>query len=183
MSAEIEWTIRRAWRADLVPLSELARKTFAEAFGQSFHPSDLTAHLDARLSTSCLEKYLDEDLFLVAECEGRLIGFIQTGRANAKNYENPVEPGDQELRRVYILSGFQGRGIGRQLIDAAFREPSFTRARNIYLDVWEENLGARKLYESYGFAVVGKRAFKVQSGATTGSDLIMVRRTSVTPPT
>lgn len=49
-------------------------------------------------------------------------------------------------------------------------------AERIALDVWEHNLGARRLYERYGFEVVGKRAFEVKSGAETSFDLIMIRR-------
>ncbi len=168
--------VRKAQRADLKPLSELARETYAGAFGHSLDPSDLAAHLESNLSQACFDEYLDDDLVLVAEFENRLVGFIHIGSAWPENYANDVSPGDAELRRVYVLSGFQGQGIGRQLIDAAFREPVFRSAKSIYLDVWEDNQGALKLYKSYGFKVTGKRAFEVKSKAETGFDLIMVRR-------
>jgi ribosomal protein S18 acetylase RimI-like enzyme len=168
--------IRKARRADARPLSELAKTTYANAFGHSLNPTDLAAHLDNNLSDACFEEFLEEDTILVAEHEGRLIAFIQIGMAWPDTDDDDFSPEDAELRRVYVLAEFQGRGIGRQLIDAAFREPRFASARDIYLDVWEDNRRAQKLYESYGFRAIGKRAFQVESGAKTGFDLIMIRR-------
>ena len=59
-------------------------------------------------------------------------------------------------------------------MDAAFAQERFAKARNIYLDVWDENMRARGLYERYGFRVVGQREF-VANGRVLGSDLVMVR--------
>ncbi len=168
--------IRKAQKADTKPLSELAKTTYANAFGHSLNSTDLAAHLDNNLSETCFEEFLDEDTILVAEHDGRLVGFIQIGVAWPETDDDDFSPEDAELRRVYVLAEFQRRGIGRQLIDAAFQEPCFASARDIYLDVWEDNPRAQKLYESYGFRMIGRRAFQVESGAKTGFDLIMIRR-------
>jgi ribosomal protein S18 acetylase RimI-like enzyme len=167
--------IRAARQADVKRLAELARKTFADAFGHSFAASDLAAHLASELSDACFERYLDDDTILVAEQGDRLIGFIQFGRAKAGMHES-ASPDDFVLRRVYVLDAFQGQGIGSRLIDLARSEPEMSGAPGIFLDVWEENVAAQSLYRRYGFETVGRRAFKVASGTTTGSDLIMVRR-------
>jgi ribosomal protein S18 acetylase RimI-like enzyme len=172
----VDLTIRRAQRTDIIRLSELAKSTYASAFGHSLNPTDLAAHLENNLSESCFEEFLDEDTILVAEREGRLIGFIQIGVVWSESDDDDFSPEDAELRRVYVLAEFQGQGIGRKLIDAAFAEPRFAAARDIYLDVWEDNPRAQKLYESYGFRAIGKRPFEVKSGTKTGFDLIMIRR-------
>jgi ribosomal protein S18 acetylase RimI-like enzyme len=172
----VDLIIRRAQRTDIIRLSELAKSTYASAFGHSLNPTDLAAHLENNLSESCFEEFLDEDTILVAEHEGRLIGFIQIGVVWPESDDDDFSPEDAELRRVYVLAEFQGQGIGRKLIDAAFAEPRFAAARDIYLDVWEDNPRAQKLYESYGFRAIGKRPFEVKSGAKTGFDLIMIRR-------
>lgn len=169
-------TIRKAERADAKALSELAKTTYANAFGHSLNPTDLAAHLDNNLSEKCFEEFLEEDTILVAEHESRLIGFIQIGVIWPETDDDDFSPEDAELRRVYVLAEFQVQGIGRKLIDAAFKEPRFASARDIYLDVWEDNRRAQKLYESYGFRAIGKRAFQLESGAKTGFDLIMIRR-------
>jgi diamine N-acetyltransferase len=170
---EQDTTIRRAERADVSPLAELARKTYADAFGHPFAGSDLAAHLASELSEARFEHYLDVDTFLVAESCTRLIGFIQFGRAKAGAHESAGSK-DFELRRVYVLDEFQSLGIGSRLIDLALSE--MAGAPKIFLDVWEDNFAAQRLYKRYGFAEIGRRPFKVASGAVTGSDLIMVKR-------
>jgi diamine N-acetyltransferase len=160
--------IRAVETGEIAALAELARRTFSEAFGHSFSTSDLA------LSDAYFRAAADVDVFLIAEIEARLIGYVQFGAV-----EIPApgrSPGDQELRRLYVQSGFQGRGIGQQLLDAALHHPHLKVAANVFLDVWEQNDGARRLYERYGFAVVGAHAFAVASGATSTRDLIMVRR-------
>lgn len=46
---------------------------------------------------------------------------------------------------------------------------------HVFLDVWDQNHGARRFYERFGFVVIGARAFTLDSGAETTPDLIMVR--------
>jgi ribosomal protein S18 acetylase RimI-like enzyme len=166
--------IRAVETGEIAALAELARQTFSEAFGHSFSASDLAFHLQTNLSDAYFRAAADVDVFLIAEIEARLIGYVQFGAV-----EIPApgrSPGDQELRRLYVQSGFQGRGIGQQLLDAALHHPHLKVAPNVFLDVWEQNDDARRLYERYGFAVVGAHAFAVASGATSTRDLIMVRR-------
>ena len=56
-----------------------------------------------------------------------------------------------ELTRLYVDTQLQGRGIGKQLIHAALNDKAMKEAANIYLQVWEENHIAIKLYERFGF--------------------------------
>ncbi len=137
---------------------------------------DLAAHLRENLSEACFEKFLDEDVFLLAAIENRVVGYVQFGAVNM-----PVETAsgaDRELRRLYVHSDFQGRGVGTSLMKAALDHPQLTGAHNIYLDVWERNDGAQRFYRRYGFEAIGARDFAVASGAATDRDVIMVRRSS-----
>ena len=169
-------SLRKARTSDLGPLASLARKTYEDAFGESFEPPDLAAHVETKLSDACFAQYLSEDTFLLAEHETRLVGFLQFGAAGPDPLFEQMSPGDVEFRRIYVLADHQNRGIGRRLLDTALAETLVKRARNVFLDVWEENTNARRLYEGYGFRAIGKRRFRVRSGAETGFDLITVRR-------
>ena len=166
--------IRTAETGDIPALADLARRTFSDAFGHSISASDLAAHLQTNLSDAYFHAAAKVDVFLVAEIDARLIGYAQFGAVEIPARDHA--PGDQELRRLYVQSAFQGRGIGRQLLDAALEHPCLKAAANVFLDVWDENDGALRLYERYGFAVVGAHAFAVASGAPSTRDLIMVRR-------
>jgi ribosomal protein S18 acetylase RimI-like enzyme len=161
--------IRPACPADLPALTQLARTTWAHAFGHTLSPADCAAHLDAHLSPAALAHLLAEDVFLAAEDTGRLTGFVQFGAYPAGG-ENAAE-----LRRLYVHRDYQNRGIGSALLAAALAHPVLARAERIFLDVWEENTGAARLYARFGFAIAGARPFEVASGSAAGADLIMVR--------
>lgn len=55
-----------------------------------------------------------------------------------------------ELKRLCVLPGARGRGIGAALLDAALRH----RLRPFRLTVWDWRLAAIRLYESRGFTTV-----------------------------
>jgi len=166
--------IRTAETTDIAALADLARRTFTDAFGHSVSAPDLASHLQNNLSDAYFRAAAAVDVFLLAEIDARPIGYAQFG---AVEIPAPgLSPGDQELRRLYVEPAFQSRGIGRQLLDAALAHPRLKGAEQVFLDVWEENDGARRLYVRYGFTVVGAHTFAVASGAASTRDLIMVRR-------
>ena len=166
--------IRQAQKSDIAALSELAIKTYSDAFGYTFSDADLTAHVQKHLSPSRFSRILDEDVVLVAEVANCLIGYVQFGAANI----SAASSKDQELRRLYVHPAFQNAGYGTLLMDAALHHPRLHGAARIYLDVWEHNDGAQRFYRRYGFEVIGTRPFAVESGAPTSLDFVMVRRSA-----
>ena len=64
------------------------------------------------------------------------------------------------------------RGWGRKLVEAALAHPRLAHADRIYLQVWERNEPAIRLYESVGFDVVGTTSFTI--GGTAAEDLVMM---------
>lgn len=157
-------------------LSALAVQTYTEAFGHSMSASDLAAHLKTNLSPRRFREMLHEDVFLLAHRADKLIGFVQFGDAHIddRDLDGKIQPGDKEVRRLYVLAAFQNRGLGTRLMDAALNDPRIA-GTTVFLDVWEDNAGAQRFYTRYGFKRVGKRAFRAASGEVTGVDLIMVR--------
>ena len=167
-------TIRRAEPQDIQNLSALAQKTYTDAFGFSFFPDDLTAHLQSNLSPANFAYMLAHDTILVAEADGQMIGFVHFG--DAAGYVDAPTSTDGALHKLYVLAEFQNQRVGSQLMDAALAEMASQGIEAVYLDVWEHNPGATRFYQRYGFVVIGERGFDVESGAETSLDLIMVRR-------
>lgn len=173
--------LRRSELGDADSLSALAARTYSEAFSHSMRASDLAAHLRNNLSPERVRKMIGEDTLLFAYEEDRLIGFVQFGDARVGNESTEplrVQPGDKEVRRLYVLAEFQNLGVGTRLMDAALADRRLISA-NVYLSVWEDNGGAQRFYERYGFAKVGEQGFQVESGEETGVNFIMVRRPKV----
>jgi ribosomal-protein-alanine N-acetyltransferase len=80
--------------------------------------------------------------------------------------------GDQwEIENVAIDPGKQRQGLGAELV-REFLNRTGTGANEVFLEVRESNLPARKLYEKLGFAQVGRRKSYYQAPA---EDAILLR--------
>lgn len=164
-------TIRSATLSDVPALSELAKRTWADAFGDSVSPDDEAAELETTRSDAYFINALREKTILVAEDGGALLGYVQFGDVDIPEVE--VRPGDQGLHRIYIETAWQGRGLGRRLMDAALQHPRLVDASRIYLTAWEKNERALRLYESLGFRTVGTTTFAIGTG-DVAEDLVML---------
>ncbi len=64
---------------------------------------------------------------------------------------------EAEVANVVVAAPARRRGIGGALIDHALTEARSRGTAQVYLEVRESNLDARRLYERRGFMVVGRR--------------------------
>ncbi|MCW2829760.1 MAG: ribosomal-protein-alanine N-acetyltransferase [Aeromicrobium sp.] len=65
---------------------------------------------------------------------------------------------DADLDRIATLPAARGRGLARELLDALVDEARDRGAGRMLLEVAADNAAAINLYESTGFATVGRRA-------------------------
>lgn len=93
----------------------------------------------------------------------------------------PVEtgPGDLEIKRIYLLSRFQGGGAGRALFEAAFGHGVEQGAARLLLGVYKGNEKALGFYARMGFETVGERSFDV--GGAVYEDWVLARRLQARP--
>ncbi len=154
-------TIHRATIEDAPALAELGAATFIESFGQLYVPSDLQAFLEESHSVAAYVKALaNPDYALwIAIREGRAIGYAQAGPCGLPH--DDVQPGDGELKRLYLLKDEQNGGVGRALFDQALAWLERDGPRTLWLSVWSENHGAQRFYGRHGFEFAGEYAFIV----------------------
>ncbi len=162
---------RFVFNTELKPLSLLAQKTYVDAFGHSFQPDDLDAHLTANLSENTFKEFLSRDAILVAVDDEIIIGFVQFGQA--EGYDEIISDHDWTIKRLYVLRDYQNKGIGSQLMHKTLDVMKENTVKRVFLDVWEHNPGAIRFYQRFGFEVIGTQKFKVASGAETSDDLVM----------
>jgi len=62
-----------------------------------------------------------------------------------------------ELLSLGVMPGRRRRGVGRRLVERALDAARIRGARTLYLEVAEDNLAARTLYDGLGFLPVGRR--------------------------
>lgn len=77
---------------------------------------------------------------------------------------------DLELKRIYVLAKFHGRGLGAALMTEAVNAARQRGARRLLLGVYAGNARAQAFYRKLGFAEVARRRFRV--GAKDYDDIV-----------
>lgn len=79
-----------------------------------------------------------------------------------------------ELANLAVAPGDRGRGVGRALLDAMLDNAASRGTAQLFLEVRESNLAARKLYAARDFEEVGRRTRYYRSPT---EDALILRRT------
>jgi len=153
--------IRGARSDDIPALADLAKRTWLDAFGSSLSPEDAAAAAAESRSEERFRHTLAERTILVAEENGVLVGYAELGQADMP--EIGTRPEDGWLHRLYVETSLQGHGIGRTLLEAALAQPRLATAPRVFLQVWDENERAVRLYQSVGFRRIGTTRFALGS--------------------
>ena len=155
-------------------LSLVGGASFLEAFADVLDGPDILAHFHKNHS---VEKYAE---YLATPGNRTYVAEVAPGAApvgyivcTAPEFPMETSAEDYELRRIYLLHRFQGRGIGKALMDQAIASAREQGYQRLLLGVYGKNHGAIRFYEKAGFAQIGERFFTV--GATTHHDAVMAR--------
>jgi [ribosomal protein S18]-alanine N-acetyltransferase len=79
-----------------------------------------------------------------------------------------------ELANLAVAPGDRGRGVGRALLDAMLDDAASRGTSQVFLEVRESNLAARKLYATRDFEEIGRRKRYYRSPT---EDALILRRT------
>jgi GNAT superfamily N-acetyltransferase len=131
--------IRPARADDLETLLEIQRDAAVNAFAHVF-PQDRYPFPSDDIREVWREALADPDVELyVAEVDGEPAGSVSVG--------------GEFLRTLYVLTRYQGTGVGSALHDFALERLRALGCRSAKLWTLEENWGARAFYERRGWAL------------------------------
>jgi diamine N-acetyltransferase len=152
----MEINIRRINIDDVAALSALARQTFYDTFTGTCSEDDMQGFLDKYYSEEQLGKeLLDEEMFFFfAEIEGVPAAYLQF-KEDYKNFAEIKKWRALELKRIYVLSSFQGKGIAPKLMDFFLGFAAEKKYEAVWLGVWEHNIRAQRFYAKYEFVNSG----------------------------
>ncbi|WP_281863399.1 GNAT family N-acetyltransferase [Planomicrobium okeanokoites] len=146
---ELQYRIRSAAIADAKALSEVRLQVDDETENLDREPGE------AYIDEAGFKRIIEEDaassrnLFLVAEADGRIVGFSRCEGNSLKRTDHQVEFG------VGVLEAYWGYGIGKNLLKRSIEWAGGNHIRKMTLKVLETNKKAILLYEKYGFEVEG----------------------------
>jgi ribosomal protein S18 acetylase RimI-like enzyme len=156
-------TYRDAGPQDAGTIGALFRESFVDTFGHLYAPEDLAAFLGGFTPEVWRSDLADPAFaFRLAEEDGEAAGYVKLGPITLPH----VAPGPAiELRQLYLLGRWQGRGIASALMEWALAEARRRGADTLYLSVFIDNHRARRFYERYGFTYLGPYKFMVGNHA------------------
>ena len=96
----------------------------------------------------------ENDLYYLAYMDGKLAGYLRL----MEDYTNlPLMKQWKalELKRIYILKVYQGKGVAQLLMDHTLNYAAQNNYQVVWLGVWEHNLRAQSFYKKYGFVNSG----------------------------
>lgn len=183
--------LRRATLNDAAALALVGAATFLEAYTWMIPGADIIAFC---AKNHTLEAYRDaltkpDTRITVAETAiGQSpVGYAMIVEPDLLNFA--LQPGDIELKRIYLLSRFRSRryapvldnagqpqpdlSAGQALMNAAIADAAAMGCRRLLLGTNENNQRAVNFYRRNGFVEAGTRSFQV--GSQCCCDLIFAR--------
>ena len=166
----LEARIRTATADDAAALALVAQATFLEAYAGLVQVADIIAHCEAQNSATAFRKALAEgaQAWLVEAVKtGAPLGFALLTKSALPD----PQPGDIELKRIYLLDRCKGSGLAGALLDTVIAGAA--GYRRLVLGTNRDNERALGFYRKVGFEIIGTRNFTV--GAEVFDDYILAK--------
>ena len=156
--------IRRCTPADASALALVGAATFLESFAGILAGANILEHCANKHSEASYGTALaaPETAAWLAEVKGAPVGYALVTAPS--ELPVPLQPGDLELKRIYLLSRFHGQGTGMHLTEQARKFARASGADRLLLGVYGENHRAIAFYRRQGFVEAGTRTFRVGQG-------------------
>ncbi|WP_442679608.1 GNAT family N-acetyltransferase [Sphingomonas sp. ASY06-1R] len=167
--------LRRAGPADAARLALVGAATFLQSFAHD-HPGDaLVAHVDAYHSPAWYARILADPACATWILETELGAPVGYAVMTPPDLDCETGAGDLELKRIYLLSGWQSGGWGVRMLAAVEAEAQARGAQRLLLCVYSNNQGAQRFYARHGYDDVGcHQTFMV--GAVPFEDFIWAKQ-------
>ena len=136
--------IRQMIEEDIAAVQHIARETWKATYKELLPETVQQKFLDSAYSAPMLLKRMEKTEVLIAECNGRAVGFFNMTRID--------EDGDSELTALYILPDYQRQGIGMELFQGALTLLDDAVKLFVYVD--DLNDPAKAFYEKLGFELL-----------------------------
>lgn len=171
--------LRRATPADAAGLALVGAATFLEAFTWMLPGADIIDFCSKQHTEALYAKYLTlptTRITLAITGVDAPVGYAMVTAPDLPSFD--VQPGDVELKRIYLFSRFRGEATpvldgngnvvphlraGQALLNAALADARELGATRLLLGTHAGNERAVRFYRRNGFETAGTRTFQVGS--------------------
>ncbi|MGN7819466.1 GNAT family N-acetyltransferase [Chitinophaga sp. 22536] len=143
--------------ADIPVIQELTERIWRPTYQRILEPAQIDYMIDMMYSTAALTKQIAElnHKFIILQDDKRPIGYA--------SYSTTDTEGVYKLHKIYLDSTYQGKGVGRFLLDTVIRQVKKLGATILELDVNRYNK-ARFFYEKMGFSTYKEKDTDIGNG-------------------
>jgi ribosomal protein S18 acetylase RimI-like enzyme len=151
--------IRHATIDDAELIADISHQTFYETFASDNSKEDMDKFLGQQFTKGklMLEVGTKENIFLLAYDENEIAGYVKL-----REGKTPLDldgNNAMEIARIYAMSNWIGKGIGKTLMQASIDLAKEKDKEIIWLGVWEKNIRAIEFYTKWGFEKFGVTDF------------------------
>lgn len=109
----------------------------------------------------------DKDNFIVATVDGVIVGFACYGESREEEFINA-----SEIYAIYVLSGFQGKNIGKKIFKSCIEELKRNGFDSVLINCLKGN-NALEFYKNMGAKIIGEREDKIK-GIIMMADILLL---------
>lgn len=151
------YQIRTATINDIPLIQQLTDEIWRPTYRDLLAPEQLEYMIALIYSTASLTSQMTEKHheFVLLYDDQRPIGFA--------SYSTTDETGVYKLQKIYLHGDYQGKGVGKFLLDSVIDRVRAANATILELDVKRDNK-ARFFYEKQGFTVLKEKDTSIGNG-------------------
>ena len=148
--------IRSANLADIPLIRELTMQVWPQTYTPVIGTEQVNYMLDRFYNPDALQQQIETGHKFILAYDG-------TAPVAFASYSE-TEPQIYKLHKLYIISGQQGKGIGRFLIDNIVDDLKQLKASALRLNVNRYNTSAQAFYEKTGFRQISEEDIDIGNG-------------------
>lgn len=159
--------IKRATPTDSATLAGLGAEIFYHTFAAQNTPEDMALYLEETFTEAKLQQEFEEPgvVYYMAYADEQPTGIAKLSRKRTPEVLQQIPC--IELERLYVHPNFQGQKIGHKLMELCIDTAREQGSKVLWLGVWENNSGAVRFYERWGFKKFGEHIFQLGTDAQT----------------
>ena len=151
--------IRKCTTQDLDILIKIGIETYYDTFHEDNSEQLMSDYLEEAFQPSKILNEINtlDSHFFMVEIDERPAAYL---KVNLKDAQTDLDDSTAlEIERIYVLEVFKGMGIGKYLMNYAFKMANNNVCPYVWLGVWEHNDKARRFYDALGFYKIGSHLF------------------------
>lgn len=144
--------IRKIDIKEVTILSAIAKETFNTTFKDTCTDADMQYFLEHNYNEEALSKELKKESYhyYFAYIDNKPVGYLLFTE-DYSHWPATERKKALELKRIYILSNYQGKGVAQKVMDFYLDYATTNNYEVAWLGVWEHNEKAKAFYAKYGF--------------------------------